>query len=195
MSFESFTVTWLAQVPASTTWVPLGVVFAISAIKEAVDDLRRYRQDRVANERTFTIVTGGTRRSVQSQTIRVGDVVLVQKDHEVPCDLFLLNAWDGNGTSVAVCTLETANLDGETNWKHRRVCTLAFPIPSPSLSRRVVPSWLAQSSRHAPAVRVLDVTICALCTVRRGSVRNGIAVVVWQAVWVNSQLDGWRCRV
>jgi phospholipid-translocating ATPase len=116
------------QVPAITTWAPLGVVFAISAIKEGVDDLRRRKHDRAANERPYTVVTGGTRKTVQSQQIRVGDVVLVHKDSEVPCDLFLLNAWDMHGVSTAVCTLETANLDGETNWKHRRVCSVATAL-------------------------------------------------------------------
>jgi hypothetical protein len=53
-------------------------VFAITALKEGLDDLRRRRHDRAANERLYTVTTGGVPRQLQSQRIRVGDVVVVQ---------------------------------------------------------------------------------------------------------------------
>lgn len=69
----------ITPVPPMTTWLPLGVVFAITAVKEGIDDLRRQKHDQVANQRLYKVVTsGGRERELQSQHIRVGDVVYVK---------------------------------------------------------------------------------------------------------------------
>jgi magnesium-transporting ATPase (P-type) len=51
------------------------------------------------------------------QDVRVGDFVQMQCNEIVPADILLLFSSDPSG----VCHLETANLDGETNLKQRRV--------------------------------------------------------------------------
>jgi len=49
--------------------------------------------------------------------VRVGDFVRVLSNQIIPADILLLHTSDPNG----VCHMETANLDGETNLKQRRV--------------------------------------------------------------------------
>ena len=49
--------------------------------------------------------------------VRVGDFVRVLSNEIIPADILLLHTSDPNG----VCHMETANLDGETNLKQRKV--------------------------------------------------------------------------
>lgn len=51
------------------------------------------------------------------QDVRVGDFVQMRCNEIIPADILLLFSSDPSG----VCHLETANLDGETNLKQRRV--------------------------------------------------------------------------
>ncbi|KAF5347357.1 hypothetical protein D9756_009903 [Leucocoprinus leucothites] len=54
-------------------------------------------------------------RSVPSSSIRVGDLVVLEKNQRVPADMVLLHTSEGSGT----CFIRTDQLDGETDWKLR----------------------------------------------------------------------------
>lgn len=54
---------------------------------------------------------------IRSFLVRVGDVLKVEDEEEIPCDLVILSSSDVTGT----CSVTTANLDGETNLK-KKVC-------------------------------------------------------------------------
>lgn len=49
--------------------------------------------------------------------VRVGDFIQMRCNEIIPADILLLFSSDPSG----ICHLETANLDGETNLKQRRV--------------------------------------------------------------------------
>lgn len=49
----------ITPVSPVTTWAPLIVIFTISAIKEALDDVARYRMDLENNNRQFSVIRDG----------------------------------------------------------------------------------------------------------------------------------------
>lgn len=101
--------------------------------KEAYDDYKRHQRDREANSQRYLILTppspGSSRsdpeqaylnthantRSVPSSALRVGDLVLLEKNQRVPADMVLLHTSEVSGT----CFIRTDQLDGETDWKLR----------------------------------------------------------------------------
>ena len=58
----------------------------------------------------------GEIRNSRWSDIRVGDIVKVEKDQEVPADLLLVHA------PKDIVFVSTMNLDGETNLKDRELC-------------------------------------------------------------------------
>jgi phospholipid-translocating ATPase len=93
--------------------------------KEAYDDYKRHLRDREANSQKYLILevpnimraddNGPHIRSVPSSSLRVGDLVHLDKNQRVPADLVLLRTSDASGT----CFIRTDQLDGETDWKLR----------------------------------------------------------------------------
>lgn len=54
-------------------------------------------------------------RSTPSSALKVGDLVLLEKNQRVPADMVLLTTSEEEGT----CFIRTDQLDGETDWKLR----------------------------------------------------------------------------
>lgn len=101
--------------------------------KEAYDDYKRFLRDKEANSQRYLILQRETyssdastaeeaylnihanTRSVPSSSIRVGDLIHLEKNQRVPADVVLLRTSDASGT----CFIRTDQLDGETDWKLR----------------------------------------------------------------------------
>jgi P-type E1-E2 ATPase len=63
------------------------------------------------------VLNNGEFVSTQWKKVKCGDIVKVTTDEAFPCDLVLLHS----NTDDRTCHVTTANLDGETNLKQRRV--------------------------------------------------------------------------
>lgn len=99
-----------------TYFAPLTAVLSVTMIKEAYADYRRYCRDREANSQTFErLIGGGSTVRVPSSSIRVGDVLRLEKGQRVPADIVLLRSADKTGSVF----IKTDQLDGETDWKLR----------------------------------------------------------------------------
>ncbi|NWI17791.1 AT8B2 ATPase, partial [Crypturellus soui] len=105
-----------------TTIVPLVLVLAITAVKDATDDYFRHKSDNQVNNRQSQVLLGGVLRQEQWMNVRVGDIIKLENNQFVAADLLLLCSSEPHG----LCYVETAELDGETNTKVRQ----AIPVTS-----------------------------------------------------------------
>lgn len=120
---------------------PLAFVIAVTMGKEAYDDYSRYLRDREANSTRYLILLAQPpspfvpssevfesdstdtakshslshtqTRSIPASSIRVGDMILLEKNQRIPADMVLLTTSEEEGT----CFVRTDQLDGETDWK------------------------------------------------------------------------------
>jgi P-type E1-E2 ATPase len=98
--------------------LPLVFVLAVTAIKDAYEDYRRYRSDRELNSRPCLRVAQDN-SSVEQTTwadLVVGDLAVVKRDEPLPADMLVIASSGENG----VCYISSMNLDGESNLKLRR---------------------------------------------------------------------------
>lgn len=87
-----------------------GFVLAVTICREAVDDFRRHQRDREVNSQKYKRLIGRDLppELVPSSKLKVGDIIIVEKDERVPADLVLLKTSEKSG-SVFV---RTDQLDG-----------------------------------------------------------------------------------
>ncbi|XP_030621399.1 probable phospholipid-transporting ATPase VB [Chanos chanos] len=99
--------------------IPICIILALTAVKDGWEDFRRYQTDRKLNNTPCLVFSRREMRYVEKRwkDVRVGDFVKVLSNEVIPADILLLHTSDPNG----VCHMETANLDGETNLKQRKV--------------------------------------------------------------------------
>jgi phospholipid-transporting ATPase len=126
----------LSPISPITSILPLGFVLGVTAIKEAIEDVRRHRSDRETNNKQAVVVRDGREEPVAWSAIQVGDILKVEKDSNFPCDLLLLGSSDAAGT----CYIETKNLDGETNYKDRQALPDTRAVGPGELDARYISS-------------------------------------------------------
>jgi phospholipid-translocating ATPase len=121
----------LSTTGSYTTIIPLLFFVALMVAKEGFDDWKRHRLDKVENARKVTVLrrasagglleadaaAGFQWQEVKWRNVRVGDVIKLTRDEDVPADMVLLHA-DGDSGFAYV---ETMALDGETNLKSKQV--------------------------------------------------------------------------
>ena len=116
---------------------PLMIVLTTSMIKEAFDDIYRYKQDRKTNSEEYVkFEKGGNRRKITSAEIKIGDFIELNQNQRVPADMIVLKAFtdsenEGNNhdqSSAGNLFIRTDQLDGETDWKLRKAPPLTQKI-------------------------------------------------------------------
>ncbi|XP_067844280.1 phospholipid-transporting ATPase VD-like isoform X2 [Heptranchias perlo] len=113
---------WIPLVEAfqkEITMLPLVVVLAIIAIKDGIEDYRRYKFDKQINNRTTKVYDKREKKYLAKwwKEVHVGDFIRLSCNEIIPADMVLLYSTDVDG----ICHIETSNLDGETNLKQRQV--------------------------------------------------------------------------
>ncbi|KMS95953.1 hypothetical protein BVRB_003610 [Beta vulgaris subsp. vulgaris] len=95
--------------------LPLAFVLIVSAVKDAFEDFRRHRSDRVENNRLVSVLVNDKFEFKKWKDVQVGEVIKVSSNETLPCDIVVLSTSDPTG----VAYVQTINLDGESNLKTR----------------------------------------------------------------------------
>lgn len=95
--------------------LPLAFVLLVTAIKDAYEDYRRHRSDRIENNRLALVLLDGQFQEKKWKEIKVGEIIKLSSSGTIPCDMVLLSTSDPTG----VAYIQTINLDGESNLKTR----------------------------------------------------------------------------
>ncbi|RRT82506.1 hypothetical protein B296_00002015 [Ensete ventricosum] len=101
-----------------TAFLPLGTVLLLTATKDAYEDYQRHRSDTAENNRPASVLPLRSQQAASTvgkkwKEIRVGELVRVEANGTIPCDMVLLATSDPTG----VAYVQTINLDGESNLK------------------------------------------------------------------------------
>uniref|UniRef100_A0A3Q3AWV7 Phospholipid-transporting ATPase n=1 Tax=Kryptolebias marmoratus TaxID=37003 RepID=A0A3Q3AWV7_KRYMA len=110
----------ISSVPWFTTAVPLLAVLAITAVKDANDDINRHKCDKQVNNRLVNVLVDGHLKKEKWMNVQVGDIVKLESNHFVTADLLLLSSSE----PLNLVYVETAELDGETNLKVKQALTV-----------------------------------------------------------------------
>lgn len=95
--------------------LPLAFVLLVTTVKDAYEDYRRHRSDRIENNRLALVLVNNQFHSKRWKDIQVGEIIKIQANETIPCDIVLLSTSDPTG----VAYVQTINLDGESNLKTR----------------------------------------------------------------------------
>ncbi|XP_044738524.1 probable phospholipid-transporting ATPase IIB isoform X3 [Chrysoperla carnea] len=174
-----------------TYWGPLCFVLLVTICREAVDDLRRHRRDQEVNSQKYRRLlqsAAGGSELVAASKLRVGDIIIVDKDQRVPADLVLLRTSERTGAVF----VRTDQLDGETDWKLRLAVPTTQKLPSndhlfliqasiyAEKPQRDIHSFIGTFTRHDAmgAEESLDVenTLWTNCVIASG---QAVGVVVY----------------
>uniref|UniRef100_A0A6M2EWL0 Phospholipid-transporting ATPase n=1 Tax=Populus davidiana TaxID=266767 RepID=A0A6M2EWL0_9ROSI len=95
--------------------LPLAFVLLVTAVKDAYEDWRRHMSDRIENNRLAWVLVSDQFQQKKWKDIQVGEIIKIQANDTLPCDMVLLSTSDSTG----VAYVQTINLDGESNLKTR----------------------------------------------------------------------------
>ena len=98
-----------------STMVPYLIVLIISIIREGVEDYLRYKYDLELNREKTTVYRKGKWVDVETQDLKIGELVLVNHNNRFPADLILIDSDKDEG----VAYIETSTLDGEISLKKK----------------------------------------------------------------------------
>ena len=99
---------------------PFIVVLILNLIKEAIEDFRKYNNDKKANNSSVLIFKDNRFKRELCKNIRVGNIIKIYKEDLIPADVLIIKSSLKNGLAY----MQTSNLDGENTLKPREALNL-----------------------------------------------------------------------
>ena len=115
-----------------SSWAPLIFVISLSIIREAFEDLTRYKSDKQTNATKTKrfLLSANAWEEVEWKDIYPGDLLMIQSEEYFPADLVVLQSSDKKGT----CFIMTSSLDGEKNLKPKFTLVQTQKLKTESLA-------------------------------------------------------------
>ena len=105
----------LSTKSVSSSLTPFLIVIFIGVLLDLIEELKRYRNDRVTNNTNTLVYKSQKFRRTKWNEIKIGNLIKVKCDEIIPADLFVIFSSNPEGAFY----LQTASLDGETGLKER----------------------------------------------------------------------------
>ncbi|KAK4222902.1 hypothetical protein QBC38DRAFT_65854 [Podospora fimiseda] len=184
-----------------TTIAPLLLFVSFTIAKEGYDDLKRHKLDKVENARPASVLgrcgsdeTNATDnqgsftwQGSNWRSLKVGDIIRLTRDQDVPADIVLLQAEGPSEQGLAY--VETMALDGETNLKVKQVATALRDYKSIQEMASLKPEFIIEdpnSDLHSFDGRIIvdgktvpltmDEVIYRGCTIRNTTFAVGMVI-------------------
>ncbi|CAF5225068.1 unnamed protein product, partial [Rotaria magnacalcarata] len=90
-------ITHISSLAPITTILPLAFVLALTAIKDATDDIARHRSDRHVNNREIKTVVGKELATRKWKDINVGDIIQLTNNDFLTVYIVLISTSELNG--------------------------------------------------------------------------------------------------
>ena len=103
----------ISPLGAATAIAPIVFVFAVSLIREAIEDLHRAKLDKEQNSDEIETYRDNSWEVIKSGDLEMGEIVQVKNEGVFPADLMLIESNLPDG----ICYIETGTLDGEKTLK------------------------------------------------------------------------------
>ena len=88
--------------------MPLVIVLVAAGIKDLIEDLSRWKQDRAANNAIVKVLRKGSLIDCLAKDLAPGDIVYYEKGGKFDVDAIILSTSFEDGS----CFVDTAELDG-----------------------------------------------------------------------------------
>ena len=105
----------ISPLTSLTAIVPLIFVLGVSLIREFIEDWTRKSYDDLSNREDVVVFRDGSFKKDFSQSLRIGEVIIVPEGRTIPADMILIDS----GLREGIAYVETSSLDGEKALKFK----------------------------------------------------------------------------
>ena len=105
----------LSTKSTASALAPFLMVVAIGLVLDAIEEIKRYRNDVKTNNTKVKVYKNEKLRDMEWSKVKIGNLVKVKKDENFPADMIIIYSSNKEKNFY----MQTSNIDGETNLKER----------------------------------------------------------------------------